>query len=89
VRPALTNLGKRKLRWLGAAYGERVIAVDCNGATGALLTPLRARIAIILRGIGNRYFIDCGGVAHLQLSFGTMGAGGLVQSTSGNQRSLY
>ena len=47
VRPALTNLGRRKPRGLGVTYGERGLTGETAVATGALLTVSSARPAIL------------------------------------------
>ncbi|WP_218062805.1 hypothetical protein, partial [Phaeobacter sp. B1627] len=49
VRPALTNLGRRKPRGLVATYGERALAVGANIAAGAASTVFDALAAVIFR----------------------------------------
>ncbi len=58
LRPALTNLGRRKPRGLVATYGERALAVGADIAAGARLTVLDAPAAVIFRHLGRGHFAD-------------------------------
>jgi len=58
VRPALTNLGRRKPRGLVAAYGERAQAGETDFAAGGRSTVFDALFAVIFRHRGRMHFAD-------------------------------
>jgi len=58
VRPALTNLGRRKPWCLGSDYGERALAGEADNATGAALIVLGAPVAVVFRHLGRGCSVD-------------------------------
>ena len=58
VRPALTNLGRRKPWGLVVTYGERALAVEAVIAAGAVLVGLGAPIAVVFRQLVCGWFVD-------------------------------
>jgi len=58
VRPALTNLGRRKPRGLLAVYGERALTVEAGVAAGAASTVLGVLATVVSRHLDRRYSVD-------------------------------
>ncbi len=82
VRPALTNLGRRKPRCLGSAYGERALAGKAKHATGAASIVLGASVAVVFRHLGRGCSLDWTlGTGHLP-PFWMMLANGLGRSAN-------
>jgi hypothetical protein len=82
VRPALTNLGRRKPRCLGSAYGERALAGKANNATGAASVVLGAPVAVVFRHLGCGCSLDWTLRTQRRSSFWMMVVNGLGRSAN-------
>ena len=74
LRPALTNLGRRKPRGLDAFYGERVVGVVSGAASGAPLSGLCTFFAFMLRPFFGDWVVMWGSSKHLERSSVIMGS---------------
>ena len=81
MRPALTNLGRRKPCGLVVTYGERTRAGEATIEGGAELTVLGAPVAVIFRHIGRGFSEDWKLRTQPRSSFWRMVANGLGRST--------
>ena len=77
LRPALTNLGRRKPRGLEAFYGEEVVGVVSGAASGAPLCGLCAFFAFMLLPFFGDWVVMWGSSTHLDRSSVIIGAAGL------------
>lgn len=88
LRPALTNLGRRKPRGLDAFYRQRVVGVFGCAASGAPLSGLCAFFAFMPRPFFGYWVIMWGSAKHLERSSVIIGAAGLGRRTSSNRCAL-
>ena len=73
----MTNLGRRKPRWLDAFYGERVVRVVGGAASGAPLCGLCAFFAFMVRAFFGDWVFMWGSAKHLERSSVIIGAADL------------